>query len=374
MRKTDATKQSSKDLEALYPRILFDIQDYAIYFLDKTGNILTWNKGSIQLTQFLAEEIIGKNFEILYPDQLKEKNLPEHELKEAEKNGRCVSENWRRKKDGSAFWAHNILTRVEDSDGNLAGYTNLTRDITLRKSLEEELKRKNEELKDADQNMDAFVYTASHDLKAPINNLEGLINSLYDELGDDCIKKEGIGELVPLVKTAIEKFRITINDLAFRGKVEASHKTGLDLVLFEDLLNEIKYMMIDEIVSNGVYIQSDFSQIPEVKFSRKNLRSIMMNLISNSIKYRSPGRQAHIKIKTSADQGFVVLEISDNGLGIKEEDKNKMFLMYERLHHHVEGSGVGMSIVAKIVDSSGGHIEVDSAPGEGTTFRIYFKR
>jgi signal transduction histidine kinase len=108
-------------------------------------------------------------------------------------------------------------------------------------------------------------------------------------------------------------------------------------------------------------------------FPRKNIRSILQNLISNAIKYRSPDRDPIIKIRTEKINDYILLQISDNGMGIKEEDKFKVLEMYHRLHGNIEGTGVGLGIVGKIVNNNGGKIEIESELGKGSTFRIYLK-
>jgi len=105
-------------------------------------------------------------------------------------------------------------------------------------------------------------------------------------------------------------------------------------------------------------------------FSRKNLRSIFYNLVSNAIKYRHANRNPIISLRTYHEKEFIVLKIEDNGLGIKEEDYHKLFEMFKRLHSHVEGSGIGLAIVKRIIENYGGKINVSSKLGEGTTFKI----
>lgn len=102
------------------------------------------------------------------------------------------------------------------------------------------------------------------------------------------------------------------------------------------------------------------------------MRSVVYNLLSNAIKYRHPGRKLKVNIHCELVGDYLLLTISDNGLGLAEEQRSKLFSMFRRFHNHVEGSGVGLYMVKRIVDNAGGKIEVESRLGEGTVFKIYF--
>jgi signal transduction histidine kinase len=128
--------------------------------------------------------------------------------------------------------------------------------------------------------------------------------------------------------------------------------------------------MIDH---SNARIKLDFENNASIKFSRKNFRSIIYNLISNAVKYRSPERTPEIHIQIKKLEGYNLLRVKDNGLGFNLHQKEKMFTMFKRFHDHVEGTGVGLYIVKRIIDNAGGRIEVESKEGEGTEFRIYFR-
>ncbi|EMR03285.1 sensor histidine kinase [Cesiribacter andamanensis] len=117
-------------------------------------------------------------------------------------------------------------------------------------------------------------------------------------------------------------------------------------------------------------IETDF-RVEELMFSRLNLRSIFANLLTNAMKYRSPERECRVKISSWAEKDKVVLEVADNGIGMPKGYQNKVFKMFTRMHTHVDGSGVGLYIIKRIVDNANGQIEVESAEGRGTTFRVH---
>jgi signal transduction histidine kinase len=113
---------------------------------------------------------------------------------------------------------------------------------------------------------------------------------------------------------------------------------------------------------------------PATQFSRKNLKSILYNLLSNAIKYRSPDRVSRLKIFCQQQQAYYVLSLEDNGLGMDMRHEDKIFALFKRLPNHVEGTGIGLYMVKRMLENAGGRIQVESKVGTGSTFSVYFKR
>lgn len=243
--------------------------------------------------------------------------------------------------------------------------------LNINRELEERVKERTKELTKINNDLDNFIYTASHDLKAPINNIEGLMNLLQDRLTENKTKEEDVAPLMDMVQDSINRFKNTLRDLTEVAKIQNEEITDESKVSFEEMLDEVKLTIADLIQESDAEIREDFSEAPEISFSRKNLRSIIYNLVSNAIKYSSPDRKPEITITTTPADGYTILKVQDNGLGIKKEVQEKVFGMFKRLHTHVEGTGIGMAIVKRIIDNSGGKIEIDSELGKGTTFTVY---
>lgn len=362
---------NNKYLELYYPKVISEIKGFAIFMLDKEGIISTWNRGCELMKGFSSEEAVGKGFEILFPDFLRDQDQPEKELDEAKSKGRYETEDWRRKKNGELFWAYVVLTKITDEDGKHIGFAKITQDLSEKKRLEDDLKIKNYDLITINKDLDNFVHTASHDLKAPINNIGGLATALNKELRKKVKDESTMFTIIDLIIKSVTKFKQIISEMASTKKEKSEQFIYQS---FKEITQDIKDNLHQEIEGSNAIIIEDFSQAPTVRFPRKNIRSILHNLISNSIKYRSPERVPRIFIRTMYEEAFTVLEISDNGRGIKDLDRKKVFTMYERLEEqNVEGTGVGLAIVSKIVDDSGGKIELDSKYGEWTQFRVYIK-
>ncbi|QMU28917.1 chemotaxis protein CheB [Adhaeribacter radiodurans] len=243
-------------------------------------------------------------------------------------------------------------------------------DLTNLKLAQEELRKTNVNLLRINNDLDNFVYTASHDLKSPISNIEGLLYHLELELEN---ADDHILEILSHIKKSVDRFKATIKDLAEITKAEKLDADDVAEVNIEDLVEDIKLSINNLIEESDAVIEINCQECPTIKFSKTNLRSILYNLISNSIKYRDPDRPLLIRIATEKTKDHAILTVKDNGLGIEEAQQSKLFGMFKRFHNHVEGSGVGLYIVNKIVKNADGKIEVFSKPNQGTTFKILLK-
>jgi PAS domain S-box-containing protein len=380
------------DTSPLFKSILENSREAGIFILDEKGTILEANPGALQHFGYEPEDVKGKSFSILFTPEDKDKSSPEIELKTVLEKGSALDNNYVVHKNGSYIWCHGESIRAIDEKGKNF-IVKIIYDINEQKTLEHSLTFSNQQLNQTTQNLnlanldlrsknekldrtikdlDTFVYTASHDLKAPINNIEALIEALRQELKEEKIGGN-ISEIINMINKSIDKFKVTIDDLAIIGKIQEEGIDDVSLIYFADILEDVKLNLKELIGNSGVAFFVDFSNAPAIHFSAKNLRSILQNLVSNAIKYRSPDRPPEIKIRTKTIDSYILLEVNDNGLGINEQDKNKVFSMYKRLHNHVEGSGVGMTIAKRIIENHGGMIDFDSEIGKGTTFKVYFK-
>ncbi|MBF8965651.1 hybrid sensor histidine kinase/response regulator [Pontibacter sp. FD36] len=243
----------------------------------------------------------------------------------------------------------------------------------INRELEERVKARTAELTRVNKDLDNFVYTASHDLKAPINNIEGLAVALKEILESPEPDHNELNIIMAMIQDAISRFKHTLMDLTEVAKLQHQDETAIESVRFEELLEDVTLNIQELITKYDAEIRTDFSEAPEMVFSRKNLRSIVYNLVSNAIKYSSPERKPLIEVSTYREGTYTVFRVKDNGLGLKPEDRDKVFDMFKRLHAHVEGTGVGLAIVKRIVENCDGKIECDSQQGKGSEFRVYLK-
>lgn len=245
--------------------------------------------------------------------------------------------------------------------------------VNLNRELEDKVQERTKELVRINNDLESFIYTASHDLKAPIHNIEGLLQLLYRSFSEEANESDRVVTVKGMIDESIDRFKSTLFDLMEIAKAQSEEATDKDKINFQDLLGDVKLTIREMIENSSAEINCNFSEAPEISFSKKSLRSILYNLVSNAIKYSSPDRKPEITVSTTHQDDYLVLSVQDNGLGLKEEDQEKVFKMFKRLHTHVEGSGVGMAIVKKIIENCGGKIELESELGKGSVFRVFLK-
>jgi sigma-B regulation protein RsbU (phosphoserine phosphatase) len=231
----------------------------------------------------------------------------------------------------------------------------------------------NRQLTRLNNDLDTFIYTASHDLKAPILNIEGLLKVLKRELGNEKPQPEKVQHIYAMLSDSVERFKLTIQHLTDVAQVNKSSQDEEVPILMSEVLFEVHKDLAPQITDTNAEIKLEPGSV-EVRFSQKNLKSILYNLISNAIKYHSPKRKPVIHISMQEEIDYQVLTVKDNGLGIDMSKKEKMFALFQRLHSHVPGTGMGLFIVKKMVENAGGKIEVESQIDAGTTFKIYFQK
>jgi len=240
-------------------------------------------------------------------------------------------------------------------------------DITTLKNIQQQLDKKNEVLTRINADLDNFVHTASHDLIDPLNSIEGSISLISAISPND----PELNEVLPIITGSVKKFRSLISEIAVVAKIE-NNAIETEPVDLDELLDNIEWSLSERINANGAVIKRDV-QVKQVIFSRKNLRSILYNLIANAIKYRSE-RPPVIVVKFMQENNQTVLSVQDNGRGIEKRHRDTIFNKYTRLHSEGEGFGIGLYLTSKIVNASEGRIAVDSEPGEGSTFTIYLNQ
>jgi signal transduction histidine kinase len=242
-------------------------------------------------------------------------------------------------------------------------------DIDDQKILAEQMAEKNKQLLTINTDLDNFIYTASHDLKAPIANIEGLTLAFIKRLTSKFLLDEEQNRMLSMLAASIDRLKSTIISLT---EIAKAQKEDLEEepVFLGKVIEEV-YQDLEPLMTQTQLILHQELEVEEIKFARKHIRSILYNLLSNAIKYRSGNRNAEVRIQTKQSGQQVVITVEDNGMGMREENLQKLFTMFRRFHTHVEGTGIGLYIIKRIVENAGGKIEVESMIDVGTTFRVY---
>lgn len=271
--------------------------------------------------------------------------------------------------DDKRWFQMNILPYIVKRDKKVNGVIITFIDITGRIKLLRELEKLN-------ASHETFIYSVSHDLKAPLANIEALINHLNSTTRDLIEKYASDNDehkiIMEMLKKSVKSMQNIISELSEVAKIEGNYKEKAETVIFENILYEVKMTLNDKISESKAHINIDF-EVQEVEFSRKNIRSIIYNLISNAIKYRSPDSIPEIHVKTRKENDFVVLTVTDNGIGISEENKKIIFTPFTRFEKKLDGTGIGLYLVKKILENEGGKIILKSEPGIGSEFHVYLK-
>jgi PAS domain S-box-containing protein len=294
-----------------------------------------------------------------------------------------ITGDWKRNKQPYTRYFNLIYEPIRELDGATDGIITFGYEVTeqvsarqkleqnaiLMQELNQELTKKNEELGKINNDLDSFIYTASHDLRSPLLNLEGLLLALNKRLTASITPEAA--NLLTLAGTSIEKLKETIKDLTEITKAQKGlDETEDEAVDVKETVEDIKTDLPENFNSLAPFIKMDFG-VTTIRYSKAGLRSILYNLLSNAIKYRSDVRPLEIGISTSLEDGYVVLRVEDNGLGIPEQQLPKLFTMFRRLHTHVEGTGIGLYIIKRIIENNGGRIEVSSQLDKGSIFTVY---
>lgn len=243
-------------------------------------------------------------------------------------------------------------------------------------AINEELHASNEELGDTNHqltrtnvDLDNFIYTASHDLKQPIANIEGLLQALTLELPAEARRAGLVQPILERMQAAVERFQKTIGDLTEVSKLQQVHTQPAQEVLLRQVIEEVILDLDPALAAHG---RLEVAVPPDhvVTFSEKNLRSVVYNLLSNALKYRAPNRPLLVRITSKLNDNSVELRVQDNGLGLDRAQQARLFGLFQRLHTHVEGTGIGLYMVKKIVENAGGTIAVQSDLGVGSSFIV----
>jgi PAS domain S-box-containing protein len=304
-----------------------------------------------------SEEMIGKTLTELFPATRTNGNL-ERYIDAMEHNKRYQGVEYFYPHEGMNHWfsesaycfADCIIISLED--------------ITDRKNKEQALKR----LATRNAELDAFVYTASHDLRSPVNNMETLVGFLSDEIKDS-IENANSRLYIDLLNKSIIDLKNTLNDLTTVTEIHPGEKK--ELVNLETLVEDVQVSLFKQIEEAGALIKVNL-QISFLAIPKKHARSLIYNLLSNALKFRSKERTLEVTISSELKNNRIYISFSDNGIGIKEVDQAKVFMIFKRFNLEITGRGVGMYLVKRVVDLNEGEIFLESKENVGTTFLITF--
>lgn len=345
-------------------RLLVDgVKDYAIIMLDADGNVRTWNAGAELIKGYTANEILGRHFSAFYPAEAIERGWPAHELTVASERGRFEDEGWRLRRDGTRFWASVIITALHDTEGKLAGFAKVTRDITDRQRLEA--------LTQTTREMTEFLAMLSHELRNPLAPIRNAVAVLEMQASEDPTVKwsrevisRQTAHMSRLVDDLLDVSRITSGKIVLAR--EPMDLRPLVAHAFEAALPqtaERNHVLNVSLPEHPVVINGDPTRLTQV----------VTNLISNAIKYTPPGGRISLTLRTEGKNA--ILQVSDSGVGLRQDQLERVFELFaqgERSLARSEGGlGVGLTLVRRLAEMhGGGAVAQSNGPGLGSTFEV----
>jgi PAS domain S-box-containing protein len=353
--------------------------EYSIIAEDLDGNILAWNEGARRIYGYTSAEMVGKeNVRVLYaPEELASGKVGSA-LTTALETGKFEGEFQRVRKTGELFPARLTITLRRDSEGNPIGYVLISKDISEEKALEEQLKRKNQEIEEqyrrvqqANRLKSEFLANMSHELRTPLNAIIGFSELMHDgKVGPISEEhKEYLGDILTSSRHLLQ----LINDVLDLSKVE-SGKMELhpEPVVLEKLVGEVRDILrtlaSQKRITTEVAIDPSLS---EVITDPGKLKQVLYNYLSNALKFTPEEGRVRIRILPETG-GAWRLEVEDTGIGIRPEDIGRLFVEFQQLDassaKKFPGTGLGLALTRRIVEAQGGRVGVDSTPGKGSVF------
>ncbi|WP_075342254.1 GAF domain-containing protein [Tenacibaculum agarivorans] len=226
-------------------------------------------------------------------------------------------------------------------------------------------------LQKANSELEQFAYIATHDIKTPVINIDNYLNFLKE---DTDIQNKYSKTAIEWIDKSIKQAQQTIGDLVLVTRERKQKNIELEDVILEEMFKLAKIDLQAEIQKSKAIIKTNFRKYPIIQYNKVKGQSLMLNLMSNAIKFRSPVKQLKIELQTEKVGEYICLSIKDNGMGINlKNDKEKVFGLFKRAHPRIPGSGIGLYMIKQSVENIGGKIEVESSKGKGSVFRVYFK-
>ncbi|MFN7145694.1 MAG: sensor histidine kinase [Myxococcota bacterium] len=358
-------------------RLLVDgVRDYALYMLDSTGRVTSWNTGARRLTGYATDEILGRHVSTFYTPEDQADGKAELELRVAREEGRYEEEGLRVRKDGTRYWANVVLTAVRDARGDVVGFAKITRDVTERRDKDQALLRSHEQLEDrvrertaelerAYAEMESFSYTVSHDLRSPLRTIDGLA-AMLEESADGQLPEEQ-RRLIDRIRRSVTRMAALVDHLLELSRVMRTPvvRASIDLAaMARDVIEDLRGT--DPTRSVAFVCPERLPACADAQLTR----AVLDNLLANAWKFTGRVTAPRIELGVSARNGERAWFVRDNGVGFEPRLAPRLFLPFERFHadEGFEGTGVGLATVARIARRHGGEAWAEGEVGIGATF------
>ena len=352
-------EEQLRESEEKFRLLVENIKSHAIFMIDTEGNVRGWNAGAEDLYGYETSEAAGRNMSMFYCLEDVKAGKVQLALRHAARSGRYEEQGLRCRKDGSQFWAEDIITALYDANGKVKGYSKIVRDITERKELE---KAKED-----------FISTAAHELRTPLAALEGYLSLLSQRRPE--LEKKHI-TYIDKISNATQKLHNIIEDLLSVLRIEEKQRVELSTFRLSNILEEAEREYSFRAEFEGKKFYMSYTKDFTVRANAENTKKILANLIENAIKYTPKNGSISVTCEEiiSGRDPKVIVSVSDTGVGIPPDQLNLIFEKFHRVANPLSvkagGTGLGLHIAKRLVELQEGAIWVKSKAGEGSTFNF----
>ncbi|HXT16364.1 MAG TPA: PAS domain S-box protein [Gemmatimonadaceae bacterium] len=418
-------EEALRESEERFRLMVEGVKDYAIFLLDPTGLVTTWNDGAERINGYRAKEIIGQHFSKFYPQVDKDARKPARELEIATRTGKYEEEGWRVRKDGSMFWASVLITAIRNRAGELIGFAKVTRDLTERHASEQRalddarrvateqgarlaaearaaelrevtdrLKRQTEELEartreaeearhraddarrradEANRVKSQFLAAMSHELRTPLNAIGGYADLINMGLSGPVTARQK--DQLERIKRSQAHLLGIINDILNFSRIEAGQLSyDLAAVPIQEVVSSVTHMISPQALAKGIaFVDAGCDEGLTAWADRAKVEQIVLNLLSNAVKFTPSGGTITLSCILDAAQR-VSISVRDTGIGISNEQIETIFEPFVQvgrtLTASAEGTGLGLAISRDLARAMGGDIVVTSTPDVGSEFTV----
>ncbi len=356
------SEEALRDSEQRLRLLVEGVKDYAIYMLSPQGLIESWNSGAELIKGYAAREVLGQHFRMFYRPEDRALGAPEEELRQALQTGRVEREGWRLRRDGSAFWAHAVLTPVFDSERRLRGFAKVTKDMTERRRLEE--------LEQSSRRMSEFLAMLAHELRNPLAPIRNAVSILQLEPAPSSMVKSGrdmidrqLSHLTRLVDDLLDVGRLTTGKIQLQPEeLDFGEVVARSLEAVRPLVDARRHQLVVALPPHGLRVQGDPIRLAQV----------LQNLLANAIKFTPEGGE--IRIGAWVDGQHLYATVADNGIGMTPEALSEVFTLFSQVPGAAAGQsglGIGLTLAKSLVEMHGGTLRADSEGlGRGSTFTL----
>ena len=368
--------------------------DFAMILMDLHGRVRSWSSAAEQLYGRSTEDVVGRHYATFFEEGDRERGLPEQILTQAQVAGRSVTEGKRLRGDGSLFWAHCVITSIRSQDGVATGFVLVAHDVSERRATESAVVRLNEQLRDlnaqlerrvqdrtwqlqqhaaelaaANAELEAFSYSVSHDLRAPLRSMIGFAALLEEECAD--LPAEGL-HFVQRIRQGAAQMGSLIDALLTFSRLQRQAMTTVPVDM-QALVRDCWQNLAE--ARSGRDVDFVLSPLPPAHGDPRLLQQVVCNLLDNALKYTSGRPTARIevfaeRVDEPGEARLVRYLVRDDGAGFDPRFAGKLGQVFQRLHRAEDfpGNGVGLALVQRIVTRHGGRLSAEGAVGAGATF------